>query len=198
MLWVRKPFRRGELDTTLFDQVCQWLAAGRWFSLGTPVSSTNKTDRHNMTEILLKVKHHNHPTIHLYKGNIVTPYKGNIVTSYKGNIVTSYKGNIVTSYKGNIGLPIRETSWLPNTQIHHKNNDWQHICNQLRHGYSVWMNPPIHYGVHRISEATISVLDSLTISIKFSNKVKSWLTFKLSIFQEVFKVKVVIYMTYNI
>jgi hypothetical protein len=25
------------------------------FSLGTPVSSTNKTDRHDMTEILLKV-----------------------------------------------------------------------------------------------------------------------------------------------
>ena len=28
---------------------------GRWFSLGTPVSSTNKTDRHNIAEILLKV-----------------------------------------------------------------------------------------------------------------------------------------------
>jgi hypothetical protein len=37
--------------------------AGRWFSPGTPVSSTNKTDRHDITEILLKqsgVKHHNH------------------------------------------------------------------------------------------------------------------------------------------
>jgi len=29
------------LDTTLFDKVCQWLAEGRWFSLCTPVSSTN-------------------------------------------------------------------------------------------------------------------------------------------------------------
>jgi hypothetical protein len=28
---------------------------GRWFSLGTPVSSTNKTDRHDITEISLKV-----------------------------------------------------------------------------------------------------------------------------------------------
>ena len=28
---------------------------GRWFSPGTPVSSTNKTDRHDITEILLKV-----------------------------------------------------------------------------------------------------------------------------------------------
>jgi hypothetical protein len=31
------------------------LEAGRWFSPGTPVSSTNKTDRHDKTEILLKV-----------------------------------------------------------------------------------------------------------------------------------------------
>jgi hypothetical protein len=27
----------------------------RWFSPGSPVSSTNKTDRHDITEILLKV-----------------------------------------------------------------------------------------------------------------------------------------------
>ena len=31
---------------------CQWLAIGRWL---TPVSSTNKTDRHDITKILLKV-----------------------------------------------------------------------------------------------------------------------------------------------
>jgi hypothetical protein len=43
------------LDTTLYDIVCQSLATGRWFSPGTPVSSTNKTDRHEITEILLKV-----------------------------------------------------------------------------------------------------------------------------------------------
>jgi hypothetical protein len=34
-------------------QVFYRLAAGRrWFSPGTPVSSTNKTDRHHITEIL--------------------------------------------------------------------------------------------------------------------------------------------------
>ena len=43
------------LDTTLCDKVCQCLAAGLWFSPGTPVSPTNKTDRHNIIEILLKV-----------------------------------------------------------------------------------------------------------------------------------------------
>ena len=53
--WVRIPLRRGVLDTTLCDKVCQWPAAGRWFSPGTPVSSTNKTDGHDITKILLKV-----------------------------------------------------------------------------------------------------------------------------------------------
>ena len=46
---------RGVLDTTLCDKVCQWLATDRWFSPDTPVSSTNKTDRHDMTKVLLKV-----------------------------------------------------------------------------------------------------------------------------------------------
>jgi len=55
MLWVRIQLRRRVLDTTLCDKVCHWLASGRWFTPGTPVSSTNKTDRHDITEILLKV-----------------------------------------------------------------------------------------------------------------------------------------------
>ena len=37
------------------DSVCQWLVTGQWFSPGTLVSFTNKTDRHDITEILLKV-----------------------------------------------------------------------------------------------------------------------------------------------
>jgi hypothetical protein len=46
---------RGVLDTTLCGQFVSYFAAGRWFSPGTPVSSTNETDRHGTTEILLKV-----------------------------------------------------------------------------------------------------------------------------------------------
>ena len=38
---------RGVLDTTLCDTVCQWFAAGRWFSPGIPVSFTNIADRHD-------------------------------------------------------------------------------------------------------------------------------------------------------
>ena len=49
-LWVRIP-----LDTTLCDKVCQWLTTDRLFSPGTPVSYTNKTDSHDIAEILLKV-----------------------------------------------------------------------------------------------------------------------------------------------
>ena len=49
---VRISIRR---CTTLCDKVCQWLARGQWVSPGPPVSSTNKTDRHDITEILLKV-----------------------------------------------------------------------------------------------------------------------------------------------
>jgi hypothetical protein len=31
-LWIRIPLRRGVLDTTLCDKVCQWHATGRWYS----------------------------------------------------------------------------------------------------------------------------------------------------------------------
>jgi len=37
------------------DQVCQSLATGQWFSPAIPVYSTNKTDCHDITEILLKM-----------------------------------------------------------------------------------------------------------------------------------------------
>jgi len=56
MLWVQISTRTR--CTTLCDKVCQWLVAGWLFSPDPPVSSTNKsikTDRHDITEILLKV-----------------------------------------------------------------------------------------------------------------------------------------------
>jgi hypothetical protein len=53
LMWVRISIRAR--CTTLCDKVCQWLATGWWFSPVSPVSSTNKTDCHHITEILLKV-----------------------------------------------------------------------------------------------------------------------------------------------
>jgi hypothetical protein len=38
-----------------YSVTIQGLVAGQWFSSGAPVSSTNKTDCHDITEILLKV-----------------------------------------------------------------------------------------------------------------------------------------------
>ena len=43
---------RGVLDTTLYDQVCQLVAACQWSSPGTQGSSNNKTYLHYKTEIL--------------------------------------------------------------------------------------------------------------------------------------------------
>ena len=54
------------------DKVYQLLAHGRWFSPRTPASSTSKTGRHDIAEILLKVglstKYHqiNHPQLLFY------------------------------------------------------------------------------------------------------------------------------------
>jgi hypothetical protein len=64
-------FERRSGDTTLCDKkFVSDLAAGRWFSPGTPVSSTNKANRHDITGRLLKVAiTQNSPNslhIHLY------------------------------------------------------------------------------------------------------------------------------------
>ena len=56
-LWVWIPLMEWytRYNITLCDKVCQWLVTGRWFSANTLVSSTNKTDCHDITEIELKV-----------------------------------------------------------------------------------------------------------------------------------------------
>ena len=48
------------LDTALCDKVCQWLAAGGWFSPGNPVASTNTNLllRYNWNIVESGIKHH--------------------------------------------------------------------------------------------------------------------------------------------
>ena len=52
-MWVRMSIRAR--CTPLCDKVCQWLATSRGFSLSPLVSFTNKTDPHDITEILFKM-----------------------------------------------------------------------------------------------------------------------------------------------
>jgi hypothetical protein len=65
--------KKGALDSQL--QVYQLLAHGRWFSPSTLASSTTKTGRHDIAEILLKValKHNKSNQIKLlyYRNNFV-------------------------------------------------------------------------------------------------------------------------------
>ena len=59
MAWVRaRLFKLRKRCTRLAaasDKVYQLLTHGRWFSAGTPASSTTKTGRHDIAEILLKM-----------------------------------------------------------------------------------------------------------------------------------------------
>ena len=50
------PYKNGSSLTCIArEKVCQLPAQGKWFSLGTPASSTSKTDCRDMTEILFKM-----------------------------------------------------------------------------------------------------------------------------------------------
>jgi hypothetical protein len=53
MAWVHA--RLCKLLVAASDKVYQLLSHGRWFSPGTPASSTTKTGHHDIAEILLKV-----------------------------------------------------------------------------------------------------------------------------------------------
>ena len=59
MAWVRTLLCKLQKGCTRLaaasEKVYQLLAHGRWFSPGTPASSTTKTGCHDIAEILLKV-----------------------------------------------------------------------------------------------------------------------------------------------
>ena len=72
LFWVRARLCKLQNGWTRLaaasDKVYQLLAHGRWFSPGTPASSTTKTGRYDIAEILLKVtlKHQKSNQINLY------------------------------------------------------------------------------------------------------------------------------------
>ena len=79
-LWVRISLSRGILDTTLYDEICLWLGAGRWFSVGTPVSSTI-----NLTALS-------------FQKIIVFDWIGNLIFIYiSKNIVIVFRSKIIVT-----------------------------------------------------------------------------------------------------
>jgi hypothetical protein len=73
-VWVRARLCKLQKGCTLLaaasDKVYQLLAHGRWFSPGTPASSTTKTGRHDISEILMKValKHKKSKSLYIIQG----------------------------------------------------------------------------------------------------------------------------------
>ena len=57
-LWFQPRWWRDLLDTTLCDNVCQWLATGRWFSLSGVVQQYNWPPRYNWNIVETGVKLH--------------------------------------------------------------------------------------------------------------------------------------------
>jgi len=65
----RDNYKKGcTLLAAASDKVYQWLAHGRWFSPGTPASSTTKTGRHDIAES--GVKHNKSNQIYKSDTNI--------------------------------------------------------------------------------------------------------------------------------
>jgi hypothetical protein len=53
--WCREIESWSERGVQHYVKVCHWHVTSPWFSLGPSISSSNKTDHHEITEILLKV-----------------------------------------------------------------------------------------------------------------------------------------------
>jgi hypothetical protein len=64
--------------------VCQGLAAGRLFSPGTPISSLNKTDRHDIAELLLKL------ALNTINSNINTSYASEEINITMNIVITLF------------------------------------------------------------------------------------------------------------
>jgi hypothetical protein len=100
-------------NTTLCDKVCQWLMAGWWFSLCTLDSSTNKTDHHNIAEILLKV------VLNIINLNL----KYNINACYPCCNFPFFEGNktllliYFSTLKFNYQQPVARWKWIGDCQI---------------------------------------------------------------------------------
>jgi hypothetical protein len=96
---VRSPFMtKCTPNNIMWYNFFQWLAAGRWFSpeTVTVASSTNKTDRHNITEIFLRLAL-NTISLAIYTTNIV--YYQYHRCYYVGWNVNTYLRRLMADFK---------------------------------------------------------------------------------------------------
>jgi hypothetical protein len=87
--WVRARLCKLQKGCTRLaaasDKVYQLLAHGRWFSPGTPASSTTKTGCHDIVEILLKVALNTINQIKSYMIWVVHGVRGRMVVGFITN-----------------------------------------------------------------------------------------------------------------
>jgi hypothetical protein len=104
-------------------KVGQWLAAGQWLSLGTPVYPTNKTDHHDITEILLKVAlNTNKQTLQHLPGYGNTP---RVIISVS-NIPNDHTSDLIVYIPESIdsGAVHLTGKWSPSTVTYSSSSSW--------------------------------------------------------------------------
>ena len=96
MLWVRISIR--VRYTTLCDKVRQWLATGQSFSPGPPVSSTNKTDRHDINWNIIEGGTKHHQTNILYLRIFMSDNKSSSLSSIFSSLLSVPSFNCLTFF----------------------------------------------------------------------------------------------------
>ena len=100
--WVRAQLCKLQKRVHSTDKVYQLLAHGRWFSPGTLASSTSKTGRHDIAEILLKVAlntknhHHRHGSVQQHISFFQSNFNGVFFSSkFLTKFILSNRFNLV-------------------------------------------------------------------------------------------------------
>jgi hypothetical protein len=131
-------------------------STGWWFSSGTPVSSTNKTDRHDITEILLKVALNtiNQPTnlpTNQPINNALSSWRSfqNLIVYTKQNKLKSkYRKhhNVGTVIKSKLNRKIGGKNNYPSTRMHHRWLSWLGVCTSIKccRNQATFMGPNLH------------------------------------------------------
>jgi hypothetical protein len=145
MLWVRLALKARCL--TLCDKVCQWLAAGRWIS---PGSSTNKTDRHDITEILLKVALNivNHKPVFNIIGTIT--HQSSWWSSTTSQMLTWWLRRVWRYQSKNNDIQNAHKTTDRATRTPLKNRGWTHVLTVADNGHLLSMsNCSMHNWFHK-------------------------------------------------